>query len=184
MIKRTGIVLEGKWADYMKAHKEKRESCDSPIMEINGYRNKMFFYNYGLYHIWASTGEAKYDIILLDVINNRFPIVVVICFDGCEEVEMFDTYGNSRSGKYVLEIESVHFEKGDYVKTDTGAIGILSHGDWMQCGIWETGEEFAQSCCNGIPVELCNDEEIKLLDELLFVNDLKLNSETKIVEKV
>lgn len=186
MIKNTNIIVNGKWKNYFLALKEKKEyySYESCITTIQGYKDKCYFYNYGLYHIMASDGVDRYDIKFLDVIDNRFPIVVVICFDNCEEVEMFDEDGFSRSGKYQLEIDVIRFETGDYVKTDMGAIGILSIGEWLQCGIWDDGKEYVKSNSCGIPVELCSKEEIEKINELLFVNDMKFNEVTKTIEKI
>lgn len=186
MIKSTNVIVKGKWKDYFLSLKEKKElySYENRMTTINGYKDKCFFYNYGLYHIFAKDEEHRYDIKFLDIIDNRFSIVAVICFENCEEVEMFDENGLSRSGKYQLEIEVIRFEIGDYVKTDMGAIGILCSGEWLQCGIWDDGREYITGNSCGIPIELCTKEEVEKINELLFVNDMKFNEITKTIEKI
>lgn len=154
---------------------------------IYGHDKHCYYYDHGLYRVRAKDEQGSlYDIIVYTAdLNNRWPILCAIDFGNCEEVEMFDNNGNSRSGKYTLTIESRRFELGDYVKTDTGTIGIYEFSiDQLMCSIDRDGRERVERYSFGTPVELCNEEERKTIDEMLWVHDLVFNAETKNLEKI
>lgn len=188
MVKNCYYELKGTWVEYVKAWIQNKEFKDN--LSIYGFSDKEFKYRYGLYRIQANRSEnkdVKYDIKLLtgDRKDMNYPIVALICWNDYQElIVAFDEKGKSFNNEWELSLEYTHFDKGDYVVTDTGTIGILAHNEWIQCGIWSDGKEFMTSNSNGIPVRLCNENECKKIDDLLFVYNKKLNEETKVIEDV
>ncbi len=113
-----------------------------------------------------------------------YPIVCLIDNNGFEEIEEFDTYGNSKSGKYTLYYTSLFFEPGDYVVTNMNAIGIYANSWYLFCGIDGDKKEHLNQFGYGQVQRMATKEEIKLLDEVLWVHNKRWNKELLELEDI
>lgn len=126
-------------------------------------------------HILTATRKDK---------EGLYPIVCLIDNNVFEEIEEFDTYGNSKSGKYTLYYTSLFFEPGDYVVTNMNAIGIYANSWYLFCGIDSDKKEHLKQFGYGQVQRMATKEEIKLLDEVLWVNNKRWNKELLQLEDI
>lgn len=145
-------------------------------------------YNSSTIHLRAesiSTGELfEIRILCADAKGTSYPIIVLVDFGDHETVKLFDCDGLCSDGLMRLHYESYYFDPGDYVVTNQHAIGIYANGWYMFACIEKDGKEHLDLCGCGIYVRLANEEEKDLLNEMLWVNNKKWNSEIKQLENV
>ena len=109
--------------------------------------------------------------------DGLYPIICLIDNNGFEEIEEFDTNGNSKSGKYILYYTSLYFEPGDYVVTNMNAIGIYANSWYLFCGIDDDKKEYLNQFGCGQVQRMATEEEMKLLDEVLWAHNKRWNKE-------
>ena len=170
-----------------------RHISDDIKYQYVGPRNTNYeYYKYlGIVHLRAqSTIDASnlYELHILTAArkshDNAWPVVcLVIDEQGFENIEEFDKDGNSKSGKYKLYLENLYLDPGDYVVTTTGAIGIFAN-NWYQFVSLEVDGTEHLSLSGGIAYRLATEEERKLLDEMLWVNNKKWNSDKLKLEDI
>lgn len=189
-------IKEHCWVDFCKDWIERRDGkkynkdCNygPPLCEYGKY---IEFYNYlggSTIHLRAESISPNelFDIRLLcaDKKGSKYPIVALVDFGDCEKIYEFDCDGNSSNGLMKLHYESIYFEPGDYVVTTQDAIGIYANHWYMFASIEKTGEEHLKLCGCGTYKRPANEDEIALLNEMLWVNNKKWNNETKQLEDV
>ena len=189
-------IEEHRWADFCQDWIERRDgkkyekNCNygSPIGE---YGQKIEFYsryNLNTIHLRAeeiSTGELfEIRILCADAKGTSYPIIVLVDFGDHETVKLFDCDGLCSDGLMKLHYESCFFDPGDYVVTTQGAIGIYANGWYMFACLEKDGKEHLDFYGCGQYVRLATEDEVKQLNEMLWVNNKKWNNETKQLENV
>lgn len=189
-------IKEHCWVEFCQDWIERRDGkkynkdCNygSPLCE---YGKHIEFYNYlggSTIHLMAESISPNelFEIRLLcaDKKGSNYPIVALVDFGDCEKIYEFDCDGNSSNGLMKLHYESYYFDPGDYVVTTQSAIGIYANHWYMFACLEKGGKEHLDLCGCGEYVRLATEEEKKLLDEMLWVNNKKWNNETKQLENV
>lgn len=181
-------IQEHRWVEFCQDWIERRDGkkynkdCNygSPLCE---YGKHIEFYNYlggSTIHLRAESisPNTLFEIRLLcaDKKGSKYPIVALVDFGDCEKIYEFDCDGNSSNGLMKLHYESIYFDPGDYVVTTQGAIGIYANHWYMFACLEKDGKEHLDLYGCGQYVRLATEEEKKLLDEMLWVNNKKWNS--------
>lgn len=172
----------------MKKKHEKNCNYGAPLGE---YGQKIEFYsrlNSHTIHLRAeeiSTGELfEIRILCADAKGTSYPIIVLVDFGDYETVKLFDCDGLCSDGLMKLHYESCFFDPGDYVVTTQGAIGIYANGWYMFACLEKNGKEHLDFYGCGQYVRLATEDEVKQLNEMLWINNKKWNNETKQLENV
>lgn len=190
-------IQKGKWQEFCQdwierrdQKKYERDANYSVYFGRNGYNDEHYqminhvvrlrarnIFDDSLFelHILTATRKDK---------EGLYPIVCLIDNNGFEEIEEFDTYGNSKSGKYTLYYTSLFFEPGDYVVTNMNAIGIYANSWYLFCGIDCDKKEHLNQFGYGQAKRMATKEEIKLLDEVLWVHNKRWNKELLQLENI
>lgn len=129
---------------------------------------------------------ALFEIRLLctDRKATNYKVIALVNIEGNEYIEEFNCDGNSKDGLMKLHYEAIFFDPGDYVVTTQGAIGIYANHWYMFASLEKDGTEHLDLFGCGIYKRPANEEEIKKLDEMLWVNNKKWNNETKQLEDI
>lgn len=181
-------IQEHRWVEFCHDWIERRDGkkynkdCNygSPLCE---YGKHIEFYNYlggSTIHLRAESispnGLFEIRLLCVDKKGGNYPIVALVDFGDCEKIYEFDCDGNSSDGLMKLHYESCYFDPGDYVVTTQGAIGIYANHWYMFACLEKDGKEHLDLYGCGQYVRLATEEEKKLLDEMLWVNNKKWNS--------
>lgn len=156
-----------------KEHDDEHYQITSHVVRIRA--KSIFDNNLFELHILTATRKDK---------DGLYPIICLIDNNGFEEIEEFDTKGNSKSGKYILYYTSLFFEPGDYVVTNMNAIGVYANSWYLFWGIDGEKKEHLTQFGYGQTQRMATKEEIKLLDEVLWVNNKKWNKELLQLEDI
>lgn len=130
-----------------------------------------------LHELWILSASRK-------SLNNEWPIVCFVINNGIEEIEEFNCDGESKSGNYKLHREAIYFDPGDYVVTTMGSIGIYANHWYQFVSIDKDGTEHLDMYGCGQAYRPATEDEIKVLEEMLWVNNKKWNKETLKLEDI
>jgi len=142
------------------------------------------YYKYlGIIHLRAQSAANENDLYELRIMtatrkspNNAWPIIcLIIDKNGFENIEEFNKDGNSKSGKYKLHLEHLYLERGDYVVTTSGSIGIFANNWYQFVSLDKDGKEHLSLYGNGTAYRLATEDEKNLLNEMLWANNKKWN---------
>lgn len=183
-------VEEGKWDVFLQDWVERRDGKKHD-------RDANFHVNFGPYnagyeywqhishpvHLQAqSTHNASkfYEVKILTAtrksLNNEYPIVCLVIDNDLEYIEEFNRFGNSRSGDYKFFLDSLYFDKGDYIVTNSGTIGIYANSWYSFVSLDKDGTEHLDLCGNGTPYRMATEDEIEQLNMMLWVNNKRWNA--------
>lgn len=183
-------IKEGKWQEFCqdwierRDHKKyERDANYHVYFGRNGYNDEHYQMINHVVRLRARNilDNSLYELHILTATRKDkeglYPIVCLIDNNGFEYIEEFDTCGNSKSGKYTLYYTSLFFEPGDYVVTNMNAIGIYANSWYLFCGIDSDKKEHLNKFGYGQVQRMATKEEIKLLDEVLWVHNKRWNKE-------
>lgn len=190
-------IQEGKWQEFCQDWIERREHKKYVITANynayfgrKGYKDEHYQMNDHVVRIRAKStiDNSLFELHIFTATrkdkDGLYPIICLIDNNGFEEIEEFDTYGNSKSGKYTLYYTSLFFEPGDYVVTNMNAIGVYANSIYLFWGIDKDKKEHLTPFGYGQAQRIANKEEIELLNEVLWANNKKWNKETLLLEDI
>lgn len=205
-MKKYDTIQEGKWDEFLQDWIERRDHNKYPdTVNFGTYigrrerRDEHYIMTSHVVHVRAAdTGDNLHELHILTASRisrepagchdgkrkGMWPIVCLVDCDGFEDIEEFDRFGNSKSGKYRLYYESVYFDPGDYVATTMGAVGIYANSWYLFCGIDGEGNEHLDQFGYGITCRMATEEEAEAVDRMLAGNNKKWNNDKKELEGI
>lgn len=189
-------IIEGKWQEFCQDWVERRDQ-KKHYKEANyhvyfgrdGHADEHYQMTSHVVRVRAKTKEG--DIFELHILTatrkdreGLYPIVCLIDNNGFEEIEEFDTNGNSKSGKYTLYYTALFFEPGDYVVTNSNAIGVYESSWYLFWGVDGDRKEYLSRFGHGQVKRMATKEEITLLNEVLWAHNKTWNKELLQLEDI
>lgn len=199
MKKFINSIQEGKWDEFLQDWVERRDGLkyekDANFKTYFGPSGTNYEYWEHISHPVHLRVQSNYDINKLYEIHiltasrkspdNMWPIVCLIIDEyGFEEIEEFDRFGNSKSGDYIFYLETLFFDPGDYTVTTSGTIGIYANSWYQFVSIDKDGTEHLSLSGYGQQYRLATEDEIEILNQMLFVNNKKWNNKELKLEDI